>query len=75
VEFPEAGLDPSCAGELDLIHDLMLLNIGELYKKVIINDAKKTHENIHKKGRRARLVQIFASHGWVLRRADRRPKR
>ena len=49
AEFPEAGLDPSFAGELDLICDLMLLDMDELYKKVIINDIKKIHENMHEK--------------------------
>jgi hypothetical protein len=49
AEFPEAGLDPSFAGELGLIHDLMLVDMGELYKKAIINDVKKIHENTHEK--------------------------
>jgi hypothetical protein len=49
AEFLEAGLDPSCAGELVLIHVLMLLEMGDLYKKVIINDVKKILENMHEK--------------------------
>jgi hypothetical protein len=49
AEFPDAGLDLSCAGELALIQDLMLLDMGELYKKLIINDVKKILENMHEK--------------------------
>jgi hypothetical protein len=43
AEFPEAGLDSSCAGELELIHQLILLDMGELYKKALISEVKKIH--------------------------------
>ena len=49
AEFPEAGLDSSCAGELELIHQLMLLDMGELYKKALINDVKKIHGSMLEK--------------------------
>jgi hypothetical protein len=49
AEFPEAGLDPSGAGELGLIHDLIPLDMGELHKNIIINDGKKIHESMLEK--------------------------